>query len=65
MKITKEQKEAILTCVNDLENYYATCGNLLDFQNLEFLKIFINVKELDLKNIDVHAEIVSVANSKK
>lgn len=65
MKLSKEQKTAILTCVNDLENYYATCGNDLDFQNLEILKIYINSKQLCIENIDVVAEIVEVSNSKK
>ena len=65
MKLSDEQKEAVLTCVNDLENYYATCGNDLDFQNLEVLKIYINSFQLNLDEIVVFSEIVSGSNSKK
>lgn len=58
MKLSKEQKEAVLTCVNDLENYYATCGNDLDFQNLEVLKIHLNTISLGIENIEVVDEIM-------
>lgn len=64
MKLSKEQKEAVLTCLNDLENYYATCGNDLDFQNLEVLKIHLNTISLGIENIEVVAELVKTKTAK-
>ena len=64
MKLSKEQKEAIFSCVKDLENYYETCGNEMDFQNLEFLKIYLNTISLGIENIEVIAEIVKTKTAK-
>lgn len=65
MKLTIEQKASVKSCVKDLEYYYQTCGNDLDFENLELLKIYLNSTVSDLVNIDVSAKILIPNDSKK
>lgn len=64
MRLNKAQKEVIKQCVYDLQTYYETCGNDLDFQNLEFLKVVLNSTTEDLENIEVFAEIVNPITAK-
>lgn len=53
MKISAYQKEAVLECVNDLQTYYETCGNELDFKNLEILKTVLNCASEPIENIEI------------
>jgi hypothetical protein len=53
MRASEQQKEAIYECVKDLQNYYETCGNDLDFENLEILKTFLNCTTEPVENIEV------------
>lgn len=64
MKLTKEQKFAVFTCVKDLQDLYELSGNNQDLQNLEFLKIVLNNIVLDINNIEVVADIIGIPNRK-
>ncbi len=62
-KLTTQQKKAIQNCVKDLECYYNTCGTAIDFANLEFLKVYLNLKVLEVENLTViFDEITSKKN---
>lgn len=59
MELTKKEKESIFLCISDLEHYYETCGNVLDFENLVILKKYLNLISLNLVNIKVIADVVN------
>ncbi|MDY7394046.1 hypothetical protein UMM65_02245 [Aureibaculum sp. 2210JD6-5] len=61
MKLSEKQKQQIKTCIEDLEHYYATCGNEADYDNLEVLKVHLNTVALGLNDI----EVVSIAVKKE